>query len=164
MSPAKIDSEAAGRLTVRLSGTASPTGKKGHLPVCRTGPDDESDWLAAIAQWCFPPRRQHAGSSDTASRANNAGLISQKPKRATSRIAEMRRIAIINTTPGGAPTQVYRPIIQSDSPRTMGRPWPNRSRRGHVRSAHRGNRRFSISDCRSACIPGRRQRMKLDCR
>jgi hypothetical protein len=47
----------------------------------------------------LPLRRQHAGRFDPASLANNAGLIGEKLKRITSRIAEMRRIAIINITP-----------------------------------------------------------------
>jgi hypothetical protein len=43
------------------------------------------------------------------------------------------------------------PIIQSDSPRTIGRPWPNRGRPERERSRCFGNTPPSSSGCRSAC-------------
>jgi hypothetical protein len=47
--------------------------------------------------------------------------------------------------------ETVQPVMQSDSPRTSGPPWPSRGRHERVRSIHLGNRRPSSSDCRSAC-------------
>ena len=70
-------------------------GKKEHLPACKAEPDDDSDSVAIVAQWCFPLRRQHAGSFESAPKASTEGLISEKPKRASSSIADARRMEII---------------------------------------------------------------------
>jgi hypothetical protein len=84
-----------GKITVGLAGTPLAAGKKRHLPACTEGPDDDSDSLAVIAQLCCPPRLQHAGSFESASDGNTAGLISEKLSTATSSIADTRPIGII---------------------------------------------------------------------
>jgi len=83
------------RATVRLTGTPSPVGKIEQLLACKAGPDDYSDSVAIVAQWCFPLRLQHAGNFESAPNANTEGLISEKPKRASSSIADARRMEII---------------------------------------------------------------------
>jgi hypothetical protein len=62
----------------------------GHLPDARTTPDSEAPAAARIAQWCFPARRQQAGSLSSEF-AIRAGLNSEKLNRARSRMAETRR-------------------------------------------------------------------------
>jgi hypothetical protein len=69
-------------------------GKKEHLPACKAGPDDDSDSVAIVAQRCFPLRRQHAGSFESPPNASTEGLISEKPKSASSSIADARRMGI----------------------------------------------------------------------
>src|ERR1700678_877388 len=51
---------------------------------------------------------------------------------------------------GGKGRQI-RPIMQSDSLRTIGRPSPSRDRRELARSIRPGNKLPSNNDCRSAC-------------
>jgi hypothetical protein len=84
-----------GKLTAGPTGMAPADGNRGHLPGCREGPDGDSDCIAIIAQWCFPPRRQHAGSFESRSEANTTGLISEKLNRAISNNANVRRIDAI---------------------------------------------------------------------
>ena len=70
-------------------------GKKEHLPACKAGPDDDSDSIVIVAQWCFPLRLQQAGNFDSALNANKEGLTSEKPERTSSSIADARRMGII---------------------------------------------------------------------
>ncbi len=76
------------------AGTARMLGKLGHAPDCSEGPDDEVRLLPSIAQRCFPFRRQQAGRFDSGSDANTVGLISEKLKRVSSRIADKRRTTL----------------------------------------------------------------------
>ena len=85
-------SETPGRLTVGLVKIPCAAGNNGHRTSCKAGPEDESDGPEAMAQWCFPSRRQHAGRLDCSLDAINAGLISAKLKRAISRVADARRM------------------------------------------------------------------------
>lgn len=77
-----------------LAGTAVADGKKRHRPVLAEWPEGASDGLVAIAQRCFPLRRQQAGSFEAALDAATTGAISEKLKRATSSDARTRRMCI----------------------------------------------------------------------
>jgi len=85
--------EMLGRPTVGLMKIPCVPGKNGHRLSRKLGP--ESDGMEAIAQWCFPSRRQHAGSFDSVPEKVSAGLISAKLKRAINRAAGARRIVRI---------------------------------------------------------------------
>ncbi len=89
------------------TGAAWEFGKEEHLPACMAGVDGDSDSLP-IAQRCFPLRRQHDGSFESASKANTAGLISEKLKRADSRTARMRRIRLQCSPRQGLLPRVHR--------------------------------------------------------
>src|ERR1039458_10062041 len=71
-SSAKVARETADRLTVRTGAIALAGGNKPHVAACTAWPDGDAGWLAIIAQPCFPPRLQQAGSLESPSEANTA--------------------------------------------------------------------------------------------
>jgi hypothetical protein len=83
-------------------------GKKRHVAACTAWPDNDAGWLAIIAQPCFPPRLQQAGSLESPSEANTAGAIGEKLKSATSSIASLRRIAVLYSHRRRSPRDMLR--------------------------------------------------------
>jgi len=79
-----VDLDNPGRPTVWLGGIALINGKAGHLAAWKPEPVERP-------QWCFPSRRQHAGSFESVSEAARAGAISEKLNRTSSRDARTRR-------------------------------------------------------------------------
>jgi hypothetical protein len=63
------------------------------LEACNTGPDKGSDSEPIPAQWCLPFRRQHDGSFDSGSEADNSGVISEEPKMSNRKVADVLRTA-----------------------------------------------------------------------
>ena len=76
-----------------LGGAVTPrrSGNKRHLEGRIDGPGNDPASAIVISQRCFPARRQHAGKLDLLFDANAAGSISEKPKRASSDTASVRR-------------------------------------------------------------------------
>ena len=83
-------------------------GNKPHVAACTAWPDGDAGWLAIIAQPCFPPRLQQAGSLESPSEANTAGAIGEKLKSATSSIASLRRIAVLYSNRRRPPRDMLR--------------------------------------------------------
>src|ERR1019366_1390975 len=107
-SSAKVAREPADRLTVRTGAIALAGGNKPHVAACTAWPDGDAGWLAIIAQPCFPPRLQQAGSLESPSEANTAGAIGEKLKSATSSIASLRRIAVLYSNRRPPPRDMLR--------------------------------------------------------
>jgi hypothetical protein len=76
---------------LEYAGAAAVVGKKGHTAWTDGSVDDGCAFV--ISQWCWPERRQHDGSFDSAS-AHIADGISGKLKKARSRVARVCRTPV----------------------------------------------------------------------
>lgn len=74
-------------VTFACAGAAPPLGYAGHCPWMRA----PAAACSSLAQWCAPPRRQHAGNLDSGSAVS--GTIGDKPNSASSKMAGNRRTA-----------------------------------------------------------------------
>jgi len=74
-------------------------GKEAHRPAWIAGPEGDPVSAATILHRCFPLRRQHAGSFESASEADTSGPISEKLKLADSSSARRWRIRPRRVTP-----------------------------------------------------------------